>query len=224
MALSVDHAIARAALLGELDRFVEVVAALSDHELLAASRCHGWAVLDVVVHVRTGLQEMVGGVVAAIDRAPDRDAATYWSIELPSTDGSADEVDRILWTRRTASAYRRPAGALEHLRIAADAVRTSVARMPEGSVSFQGHVLAGGDFLATWAVELAVHHLDLGRDLDVPAPTPESLALGRATVEALAGSPLPDAWTDEDCLLIGSGRTTPRDPGGQLAQRMPVLG
>ena len=48
---------------------MRVVGAAGDSDLLAASRCHGWTVLDVVVHVRVGLQEMLGGVVAgAISR------------------------------------------------------------------------------------------------------------------------------------------------------------
>jgi hypothetical protein len=32
-------------------------------------------------------------------------------------------------------------------------------------------------FLATWAVELAVHHLDLGRDLVLALPAPTAFAL-----------------------------------------------
>jgi hypothetical protein len=141
-------------------------------------------------------------------------------------DPAADSVDGILWTRRTASAYRRPRGAVQHLRATADAVRTAVARMPDGPVAFQGHVLTSGDFLATWAVELAVHHLDLGRDLDVAPPTAESLRLARATVEALAGSPLPGAWSDRRCVLVGTGRATltaeARAAAGPAGAALPV--
>ncbi|OJY54354.1 MAG: hypothetical protein BGP03_13685 [Pseudonocardia sp. 73-21] len=223
--LTVDHDTGRAALLGELERFVRVVGAAGDSDLLAASRCHGWTVLDVVVHVRVGLQEMLGGVVATTDRRPDRDAATYWTAFPP---GDADAVDGILWTRRTASAYRRPSGAMEHLRMVADAVRAAVTRMPDGAVSFQGHVLTSGDLLTTWAVELAVHHLDLGRDLDVAPPTAASLRLARATVEALAGAPLPAAWSDLMCVLVGTGRAAlnaeARAAAGPAAGMLPVLG
>lgn len=222
-ALTVDHRTGAGAFLGQLDRFVDAVAAASDRDLLAASRCHGWAAIDVVVHVRVGLQEMLGGVVAATDRAADQDAATYWRDHRPSDPG-ADDVDAILWTRRTASAYRRPRHALEHLRMAADTARAAVGSTAPGSVAFQGHVLGTGDFLTTWAVELAVHHLDLGPDLG--SPTADSLRLGRATVEALAGVPLPAAWGDEVCLLAGSGRTPPPDgpPRPAGVRSWPVLG
>lgn len=224
-ALTVDHAIGLDALLGQLDRFVDVAGSASDRDLLAASRCHGWAVVDVVVHVRAGLHEMLGGVVASSDASPDTDAATYWRADPPSGDSAADDVDRILWTRRTASAYRRPSGAFEHLRMAADAVHTAVTRMADGPVSFQGHVLASGDFLATWAVELAVHHLDMGRDVDFGSPTVESLRLGRATVEALAGAALPREWSDEKCVLAGSGRVRlGPEACGAVSGSLPVPG
>jgi hypothetical protein len=48
---------ARSAFLEQVSAFVAAVADLTDHQLLAASRCHGWAVLDVLVHVRGGLEE-----------------------------------------------------------------------------------------------------------------------------------------------------------------------
>lgn len=205
-ALRIDHATGLTAFLDELDAFVTAVGSASDHDLLAASRCHGWAVVDVVVHVRTGLQDMLGGAVTPSASPPDTDAASYWRTDVPSDDGGADTVDGILWTRRTASAYRRPTGAVGHLRAAADAVRRAVERMPDGPVAFQGHVLTSGDFLATWAVELAVHHLDVCKDIDLGPPTAESLRLGRLTVETLAGAAFPSDWSDADCLLAGSGR------------------
>jgi hypothetical protein len=66
-----------------------------------------------------------------------------------------------------------------------DALRSSVERLDDGVLAFQGGVLTTGDFLATWAVELAVHQLDLAREVDVAPPTPGALRLARRTVEAL---------------------------------------
>jgi hypothetical protein len=83
-----------------------------------------------------------------------------------------------------------------------------------------------GDFLATWALELAVHHLDLGAELTLAAPAPAALTLARASVEELAGGPLP--WDDETAVLIGTGRVVPDEEqaaqAGPLAARLPVLG
>ncbi|ODU03553.1 MAG: hypothetical protein ABS81_13735 [Pseudonocardia sp. SCN 72-86] len=218
--LHIDHATASAAFLGELDAFVAAVGSVSDHDLLAASRCHGWAVVDVVVHVRTGLQDMLGGAVTPSTSPPDTDAASYWRKDVPSTDDAADTVDGILWTRRTASPIDGPPARVAHLRAAADAVRSAVQRMPDGPVAFHGHVLASGDFLATWAVELAVHHLDVR----LGPPTAESLRLGRLTVETLAGAAFPPTWSDAGCLRTGAGRRDPSPAGATLAATMPVLG
>ena len=208
-ALTVDRTEACSAFTGQVERFVQSVGRLDDLELLAASRCHGWAVLDVVVHVRVGLEEMLRGVTAPTDDAPTVDAATYWSAWAAQPDRD-DEVDGILWTRRTASAYPRPSGAVRHLRAAADAVLA--AALPPAALRFQGQVIAGGDFLATWAVELAVHHVDLGLHLDLAPPTDAALRLTRATIEALLGTPVPPSVSDLDALLVGAGRV-PVPPG-----------
>ena len=69
-------------------------------------------------------------------------------------------------------------------------MRWTVQRLPEGVLEFQAGVLTTGDFFATWAVELAVHQLDLAREVDVAPPTSEALGLARRTVEALAASGL----------------------------------
>ncbi|WP_460864541.1 maleylpyruvate isomerase N-terminal domain-containing protein [Rhodococcus aerolatus] len=210
--LQIDHGTGRDAFVAQLERFQEAVEALDDRQLLTASRCHGWTALEVLVHVRTGLQEMVGGAVSPTTATPDRDAASYWGAFAPGASSSGakvDDVPAILWTRRTASAYGRPRGALEHLGMAAETAAAAVRAMSEAPVAFQGHVLRSGDFLATWAVELAVHHLDLGPDLDVTPPVPGALRLARRTVEALHGTALPASWTDERCVLLGTGRSTP---------------
>ncbi len=74
-----------------------------------------------------------------------------------------------------------------------DALVLGVAWLPDGALAFQGGVLTTGDLLATWAVELAVHQLDLAREIDVAPPSPDALAMARRTVEALrdAGRGLP---------------------------------
>jgi hypothetical protein len=100
--------------------------------------------------------------------------------------------------------------------------------MPEGAVRFQGHVLSTGDFLATWAVELAVHHLDVAVALELPPPTAPSLELSRRTAEALLAAPLPVEIPDADAVLLATGRRRPTAPEAQLlgplAARLPVLG
>ena len=207
---SVEVAPAREAFITQALRFIDAVEGLDDHALLSASRCHGWAVVDVVVHVRAGLEEMLRGVTSPINAPATVDAASYWS-GWDKRQATDSVVDGILWTRRTASAYRRPTLAVQHLRDAGDAIIDAATRLDAPSLAFQGHVLTAGDFLATWAVELAVHHVDIGLELDVALPAPSALALTRATVTALMGKVVPDSVSDLDTLLIGAGRSTDSD-------------
>lgn len=204
--LSVPLLRGRAAFLAQTERLLAVIRSLDDRELLSASWCHGWAVLDVVVHVRLGLEEMLRGAVAPTDRMPSVDAATYWSNVATGTDPGSS-VDGVLWTRRTASAYRSPTGAVRHLGGAVEAILGAADRLVDQPLRFQGEVIGAGDFLATWAVELAVHHVDLGREIDVGEPDPGALRLTRDTVAALLGAPLPDTMGDLGVLMIGSGRS-----------------
>lgn len=183
----------------------------------------------MLVHVHLGLQEMLLGIVTPTEDRPDTDAAGYWSLDVPTNDPGADRVAGARFVRLMgAAAYRRPVGLVGHLRPTAEGVATAVAALEPGALRFQGHVLSTGDFLATWAVELAVHHLDLGRELDLAPPVPAALRLARNTIEALVGEPLPAPWPDGTAVLIGAGRLDPeeelRRQVGALALRLPVLG
>lgn len=100
--------------------------------------------------------------------------------------------------------------------------------MPNGAVRFQGHVLTTGDFFATWAVELAVHHLDVMVDLQVESPTAAALHLARVTVDALLDHAVPPELDDMRTVLLGTGRRSPTQHEAQLlgdvTARLPVLG
>lgn len=203
--MQVEHVRGVRACAAAVRALVSAADGLTDEALLAPSRCAGWSRLDALVHVHLGLQEMLLGVVTPADAAPDVDAASYWRTDPPGNDDSADAIDQLGYLHRLSSAYRRPTGMVGHLRLTAEALTGAVERMPEGAVRFQGHVLASGDFLATWATELAVHHLDLHLDVGAPGPDPDALSLARRTAESLAGRPT-DAVSDTDTVLRGWGR------------------
>jgi uncharacterized protein (TIGR03083 family) len=221
----VPHDTGAAAFLDQLAVLVGAASGLDDAQLGAATRCRGWLACDLLVHVHLGLQEMLLGVLDPTDDAPDRDAATYWTAFTPGTATDAVAGDRFI--RTLASAYARPTSAVRHLRQTADGLDRAVRAGSAGAVRFQGHVLATGDFLATWAVELAVHHLDLARELDLPAPDPAALRMSRETVEALVGE-LPREWSDETAVLVGTGRLgldgAMREQAGTAADRLPAFG
>jgi hypothetical protein len=197
--LSFPHEEARSRLLEAVDAFVATAGSLSDLELLGHSRVHGWSRLEVVTHVRLGLEEVVIGAVPS-DAAADHDAASYW-VSHPD-DRDDDQVPHILWLRWVAGAHARPSSAVRLLERAAAGVRAAVGDLSEGTVAFQDKRMTTGDFLATWVVELAIHQLDLDLGGDVPG-----LDWSRATLEAIAGCPLPEALDDRAAVLSGLGRS-----------------
>ncbi len=198
-ALRVDEADARALFAAQLTGFLAACAGLSEIELLDPSRCRGWSRLEVLVHVRAGLDELAAGIGIRTDHAPDHDAAGYWASHPDDRD--EDPVPHILWLRRTASAYLRPGSALRHLVATADRAAAAVAAAGPGTVLFQGKAMAFGDILATWVVELAVHELDLDA-----GGTPAGIRLARRTVEAVADANLPAVAQDVEAVVAGLGR------------------
>lgn len=216
--LSYDHATSAGLLREQLAAFVAAAESFTEYDLLGASRCHGWSRLDAVVHVRSGLEEMVGVCAAQVDDPPGRDAASYW--ETFASEPDDDPVPHILWMRRTAAAYNRPSSALRHLRDVVATAHLVLGRMPDHPVLFQGRTMTSGDFLATWVVELAVHHLDLGEGAG--RPTDGSLHVIRRTVEAIADVDLPAEWSDDEAVLISLGREPLPGAAAHLTGVLPV--
>jgi len=227
-AMHVDHEEARSVFLDQLDAFLDVCGQLRDSDCVAASRCRGWTVGDVLVHVHLGLQEMLLGVVSRSDLAPDADAASYWLREVPSSDVDADALAGVRFVRLLGAAYRRPCGVVGHMRPTALGVATAVRSLAPGALQFQGHVLATGDFLATWAVELAVHQLDLGRELCIARPSTAAIDLTIATIESILGIGMPATWSPEFRILAGTGRVSLSEEqmseSGPVAGLLPALG
>lgn len=199
--LSFPHDEAVAALAGQIASFVAAADSFDDLELLDPSLCRGWSRVDLVVHVRAGLEEMTLGTSTRSGSSADTDAASYWRA-YPGAD-ETDPVDGILWLRRVASAHVRPTRAVQHLKDVAVGTLATIQSMPRCVVDFQGRLMSSGDFLGTWVVELAVHQLDL----DAPTSPPPGLAWTRLTIEALAGSRLPAELDDLEAVLAGLGRT-----------------
>ena len=220
MGLSISLDDGRHAGVESIDAFVRAVESLTDYELLGASRCHGWSRLDVVVHVLGGFQEMLAGMASPVDSEPTVDAATYWAAFATQYAGD-DPVEVVMAQHRRTAAYAQPAAATAHLRDVADATRRGVIALQDRPCLWDGHVFAAGDYLAVWAVEDVLHHLDLLSE--EPAP-PSALTVARATVEALVDEPLPATWTDLDVTLIGTGRMPVPVGAGALADRLPALG
>lgn len=183
--MHLDHGPAADAVLAALDVLETTLRGLRDEDLLAPSRCRGWTAGDVWTHVHLGLQEMLLGLVTPTAAAADTDAAQYWRAEGGAADAAAARVPQVRFVRLLSSAYRDPTGLVAHALPTVAGVRAAVSGLTPGRLAFQGHVLRTGDFLATWACELAVHHLDTAVELDLPPAAPAALGIARATGVAL---------------------------------------
>ena len=221
MTLHLSHDEGRTALLDELASWRQLLAAFDDVD--APSRCAGWTCAQLLVHVHLGLQEAALALLGIEEPGPVTvDAAGYWTRYPAGADPGGE--DRLL--AGLAGAYDGPDALTRHLDRTVAGLARGVARAREGRVAFQGFVFGTGDFLGSWAVELAVHHLDL--DLIAAPPAASALALARRTVDDLAGDVVPADWDDATVVLAGTGRVpltaevAAAHPG--LGERFPVLG
>ena len=221
---------ARDAFLAEYALLDELAASLGDEQLLLASRCRGWTVGDVLCHLHIGMEEVLVGFASPTDRSADTDFASYWRDCCGADADGALDLGHARFVRLVASAYARPGALVGRLRRAMGAARRlTAAADADRRLDFQEHVLPVGDFLATWVVEAAVHHLDLTVELpQAPPPAPASLEVTRNTLDALAGHEAPADWDDAAYALKGTGRlpltAADRQALGPAADRFPLFG
>ncbi|MER6026124.1 maleylpyruvate isomerase N-terminal domain-containing protein [Streptomyces sp. NPDC001851] len=206
---------------------LSAVAELTDEDFERPSGCTGWLVRDLVCHLVIDAQDVLITLVTPADTEPTVDAATYWKlVESPTGD---DPLDALI--PRLAAAYGEPRLLKFHLDDLGSAVgRAARLADPALCVSTRDQVLTVGDYLSAYVVEWTLHHLDLIARLPSAAgPPAETLAAARASLEKIAGSPFPASFSDEEALLLGTGRRTPttaeRAALGDLAAQLPfVLG
>ncbi|MCI0686120.1 MAG: maleylpyruvate isomerase family mycothiol-dependent enzyme [Sporichthyaceae bacterium] len=226
---------ATAALDAAYRRITEVVEPLDGADLLKPSRCAGWAVGDLLAHLRMDAERALVGFATPAAGPADLDLVTYWSNWTAGFDAELG-IAHARFVRIIASAYARPAGLVAHWRDTAEAaVRAARVAAPDGYIRTQDHVLSVADFVATLVVEATVHHLDLVADLaDAVPPSTEGLQLTRRTIIGLADlAGLPDlpidrlGWDDATAVLKTTGRLEltedERAALGQPAARLPLI-
>ncbi|MEV6642227.1 maleylpyruvate isomerase N-terminal domain-containing protein [Amycolatopsis sp. NPDC051371] len=204
------------------------VASLPDEDFAKPSGCRGWLIRDLACHLVIDAQDVLITLVTPASSAVTHDAITYWAVAdtLPSGD---DPLDALIV--RLAAAYEDPALLKFHLDdVGAAAGRAAGLADPGTRVSTQDMVLTAGDYLSAYVLEWTLHHLDLVAHVPSAAsPPPEGLARTREMLEKIAGTAFPASFSDEDVLLVATGRRAPSDAErealGELAARLPfVLG
>ena len=196
------------------------VADLTDKDFEQPSGCAGWLVRDLVCHLVIDAQDVLITLATPAGTAPlTADATTYWQV---TNDPPTGEDPLAALTVRLAAAYEDPALLKFHLDdVGAAAGRAAGLADPTARVTTQDKVLTVADYLTAYVLEWTLHHLDLTAYVPTaPGPSSESLAHSRAALERIAGEAFPASFTDEDVLLIGTGRRAPTD--GQRAELEPL--
>ncbi|MEU5853251.1 maleylpyruvate isomerase N-terminal domain-containing protein [Saccharopolyspora shandongensis] len=202
------------------------VAELSDEDFAQPSGCAGWLVRDLVCHLIIDAQDVLITLVTPADAEPTRTAVTYWAVSDAPPTGD-DPLDALIV--RLAAAYEQPELLKFHLDdVGSAAGRAAELADPKLAVSTQDMVLTAGDYLSAYVLEWTLHHLDLIVHLpDAAGPPAEGLARTREMLEEIAGTAFPASFSDEDALLIGTGRRVPADAEraelGDLAAKLPLV-
>ncbi|MEU4524125.1 maleylpyruvate isomerase N-terminal domain-containing protein [Amycolatopsis sp. NPDC024027] len=202
------------------------VASLPEPEFAKPSGCRGWLVRDLVCHLVIDAQDVLITLATPASSALTHDAITYWAVSdaLPSGE---DPLSALIV--RLAAAYEDPALLKFHLDdVGSAAGRAADLADPGTRVSTQDMVLTAGDYLSAYVLEWTLHHLDLVANVPSAAgPPAEGLARARVMLEKIAGAEFPPSFSDEDVLLVGTGRREPSDAErealGGLAARLPLV-
>jgi hypothetical protein len=185
-----------------------VVGSLADDAGWEPTGCRGWAVRDLVFHLRADCVRALVALHTPVTRPADCDAVAYW--RQWGSDAETDE-EMLKGTRIEAGPYTWPGLRASYVEASAAAVQAVTTTDPAAVVGTQGHALTVEDLASTLAVEASLHHLDLVRHLpDAPGPTVEGLAEVRRVTEALLGRDLA-GWPDERVALVATGRAEPTD-------------
>ncbi len=214
----------------QIDTAGEVVAALSDADLVAPTACTGWLAAHLLVHMRVGLAETTGSFAEPTgpDEPADRDYVSYWR-DWPA---AVEPVTfaTVRWHWAMGSAYSVASEFRRHFTDTARAAAGVSRQAPGGRYRFQEHVMEAEDILAMWTVELVVHHLDLIAFLPGRyGPLPAALTLTARTLDGLLGiTQRPPSWDEITYVLKGTGRVplddADREALGERTAAFPAFG
>ena len=224
------------ALGGAYRRITETLRALPEPDYARPTRCAGWTVADLLFHLLLDAQRALVTCATPTDAPTDADYVSYWvrywahdrsgDVEHPR-DREQKAAAHARFVRISAAAFASPRSLFQMWTETSEAaVRAAGAAPSDARLATQGRVLTLADFMATLAVEAAIHQLDL--DLPREEPDPDALNLTRRTLDGLlgAGTVRPD-WPAAAYALKATGRQE-LDPAeravlGDAAARFPLI-
>jgi hypothetical protein len=207
----------------------EMLAGLDGPDFLRPTRCLGWTIADCLYHLLGDARRALTTLATPAATRPDVDYVSYWKSWRPGGDDSVIRANAWRLAAAAVTAVTGPQALVACWRETAPAAVRLAGLAPYPVVATQGHALTVADFLATLAVEAAIHHLDMIVELPAaPGPSARCLALVRRTLDGLLATPVTTGWDDTAYALKGTGRSPLTDGDraglGPLADRFPLFG
>ena len=215
------------ALAAECARFTSFLRTLTDDDWTRPTRCTGWDVRDVLVHM-TAMMKYVAETCRRpfLDTVPNKDRLGWWDYDIEQ-----DQKQGAAWVAEARARY--PAGSIFARWAAAvdAAVRAAREALSTGDPVVQPgeQPILLTEYLATRVLEMTIHGMDVREALGAGAdPSPEGLAVTNGILAGLLGAEpgaygfdpvgFPDAATGRRPLAAGEVERL-----GALADRFPLL-
>jgi uncharacterized protein (TIGR03083 family) len=215
-------------LTAECEAVSRTVLPLDEEAFALPTRCPPWSVKELLGHIWRDIDRLRTCLEAPPDEPVETDAVLYWRSYDPVADGPdiSDRAKEIADAYASGRDLARSFAEMWPPRLEAVQVAD-----PSRSVRTFHPVLRLDEFMKTRVLETCVHRLDLlhalGSDRTI---SPASSGAIVPVLEALLGSPLPEAlgWSDLELVEAGTGRRRierrEAEVLGDLVERFPLLG
>ena len=121
---TLHHRVAGAALTDAYSELSRLVGSLDGTDFLQPSRCAGWSVADVILHVLLDAQRALVTFGTPATKPPSTDHVAYWRNWATQRDDAAAvaEAEHARFVRISAAAYSQPRVIAQHWLTTAQAV------------------------------------------------------------------------------------------------------
>lgn len=215
------------ALDAECARFTAFLQTLPDEDWQRPTRCSGWVVRDILVHMTT-MMETVAETCAGpfLDTTPEKDRLRWWDYDIEQ-----DKAEGAQWVAEAGARYPEDSMLKAWGAAVANAIPAARSALAAGDPVVQPgeRPILLSDYLATRVLEMTIHGMDVRDAFGLgPDPSPEGIAV---TLTILAGrlgaDPAAYGFDDADFANAATGRRalTPEETErlGALAGRIPLL-
>jgi uncharacterized protein (TIGR03083 family) len=215
------------ALAAECARFTTFLQSLRDEDWIRPTRCTGWDVRDVLVHMTTMMQGVERTATEPfLDDDPKKDRLSWWDYDIEQ-----DKAEGAEWVAEAGTRF--PAGSMLSAWEAtvAGAIPAALRALSSGDpVAKPGEQpIKLSEYLATRVLEMTIHGMDVRDALGLePDPSKEGIAVTHGILAGRLGADPGESGFDEvDFANAATGRRSLSEEEserlGDLAKLLPLL-